>query len=148
MMASNLRFFVGLSFPGLCLGLAPSEPPQGSDGITLEKIMAHPDWLGSRPENPYWADDGDSLYYERKVEGSEERLLTQSRLDGQLLRHVAEEERGAAGMREIGERFALMDIFLLEMLMASQAMQAAMRELEPEIRGSEDFSYSGQFLTR
>ena len=53
-----------------------------------------------------------------------------------------------AGMREIGERFVLMEIFLPEMLMASQAMQAAMRELEPEIRGSEDFSYSGQFLTR
>lgn len=42
-----------------------------------------------------------------------------------------------AGMREIGERFALMEIFLPEMLMASQAMQAAMRELEPEIRRSD-----------
>ena len=44
---------------------------------TLEQIMAHPDWLGRSPENPYWADDGSSIYYERKVEGSEERLLYQ-----------------------------------------------------------------------
>ncbi len=41
-----------------------------------------------------------------------------------------------AGMREIGDRFARMEIFLPEMMLAAQAMQAVMRELEPEIRKS------------
>jgi len=41
-----------------------------------------------------------------------------------------------AGMREIGDRFARMEIFLPEMMLAAQAMQAVMRELEPEIQKS------------
>ena len=40
------------------------------------------------------------------------------------------------GMREIGEQFALMEIFLPEMMMAARAMQAAMEVLEPEIQKS------------
>jgi len=41
-----------------------------------------------------------------------------------------------AGMREVGDRFARMEIFLPEMMLAAQAMQAVMRELEPEIQKS------------
>jgi len=41
-----------------------------------------------------------------------------------------------AGMREIGEQFARMEIFLPEMMMAAQAMKAAMKELEPELQKS------------
>ncbi len=44
-------------------------------GVTLEQIMAHPDWMGTPPESPYWADDGRTVYYQRKREGSEERDL-------------------------------------------------------------------------
>jgi corrinoid protein of di/trimethylamine methyltransferase len=39
-----------------------------------------------------------------------------------------------AGMREIGEQFALMEIFLPEMMMAGQAMKVVMRELEPTLK--------------
>ena len=63
--------------------------------VTLEKIMAHPDWLGRSPENFYWADDGESFYYERKVAGSEERKLHQASLTGEILRTVVDGERGA-----------------------------------------------------
>jgi len=62
---------------------------------TLEQIMAHPDWLGRQPENPYWADDGRAVYFERKVEGSEERLLYRVGLDGNT-RVVPEEEKATA----------------------------------------------------
>lgn len=40
------------------------------------------------------------------------------------------------GIREVGEKFARMEIFLPEMMMSSQAMKAAMNELEPEIKAS------------
>jgi dipeptidyl aminopeptidase/acylaminoacyl peptidase len=63
--------------------------------LTLERIMADPDWLGRQPENPYWADDGRSVYYERKQEGSEERKLFQVGLDGSVLREVPDEIRGS-----------------------------------------------------
>jgi corrinoid protein of di/trimethylamine methyltransferase len=41
-----------------------------------------------------------------------------------------------ASMREIGEQFARMEIFLPEMMMAARAMEAAMGVLEPEIQKS------------
>ncbi|MEM8963056.1 MAG: prolyl oligopeptidase family serine peptidase, partial [Acidobacteriota bacterium] len=43
--------------------------------VTLKKIMAHPDWLGTAPEDPYWADDGTAIYFEDKRIGEEIRDL-------------------------------------------------------------------------
>jgi corrinoid protein of di/trimethylamine methyltransferase len=39
-----------------------------------------------------------------------------------------------AGMRGIGEQFALMEIFLPEMMMAARAMKAVLAALEPEMK--------------
>ncbi len=39
-----------------------------------------------------------------------------------------------AGMREIGEQFARMDIFLPEMMMAAQAMKAVLKVLDPVMK--------------
>ena len=40
------------------------------------------------------------------------------------------------GMREVGEQFARMQIFLPEMTMAARAMQAVLEEVEPELRAA------------
>ena len=40
------------------------------------------------------------------------------------------------GIREVGEKFARMEIFIPGMVMSSRAMMAAMNELEPEIQAS------------
>ncbi|WP_416305562.1 prolyl oligopeptidase family serine peptidase [Neptunicella sp. SCSIO 80796] len=41
-----------------------------SDGqITLEQIMADPDWLGRQPEQAYWSDNSEGIYYLRKRQG-------------------------------------------------------------------------------
>jgi dipeptidyl aminopeptidase/acylaminoacyl peptidase len=51
-------------------GAAPAANPAAAPPpLTLERIMADPDWLGNPPENAYWADDGRSLYYERERDG-------------------------------------------------------------------------------
>lgn len=34
--------------------------------VTLEQIMADPDWIGNAPENVYWSDDSRSVYYDQK----------------------------------------------------------------------------------
>ncbi|HEX5793987.1 MAG TPA: DPP IV N-terminal domain-containing protein, partial [Rheinheimera sp.] len=39
--------------------------------LTLEQIMADPDWLGRQPENARWALDSSQVYYQRKRAGSE-----------------------------------------------------------------------------
>jgi dipeptidyl aminopeptidase/acylaminoacyl peptidase len=71
---------------------APSQP-----GLSLEQIMADPDWIGNPPEDPYWAGDGRSVYFERKRQGSPLRDLYRLRLDEREPRLVPDAERGAAG---------------------------------------------------
>ena len=34
--------------------------------LTLEQIMADPDWMGRQPSSAYWADDSQSVYYRQK----------------------------------------------------------------------------------
>jgi dienelactone hydrolase len=34
--------------------------------LTLEQIMADPDWMGRQPKSAYWADDSSSVYYQQK----------------------------------------------------------------------------------
>lgn len=56
----------------LCLLLALSAVAARADeapGLTLEQIMADPDWIGNPPEDPYWSDDGRSIYYLRERDG-------------------------------------------------------------------------------
>ena len=38
--------------------------------LTMETIMANPDWIGQAVENPYWSVDGRSIYYSLKRDGS------------------------------------------------------------------------------
>jgi len=46
-----------------------------AQGLTLEQIMADPDWLGNQPENAYWGLDNRKVYFQRKRQGSELRDL-------------------------------------------------------------------------
>ncbi len=62
--------------------------------ITLEQIMADPDWMGHSPERPYWADDGQSIYFLQKRDGEEHRDLIQIDLEGTILRTVEDADRG------------------------------------------------------
>ncbi|WP_171045661.1 S9 family peptidase [Pseudoalteromonas rubra] len=42
----------------------------GSELITLEQAMAHPDWLGRKPEEGFWSADSQSVLFEQKQVGS------------------------------------------------------------------------------
>ncbi len=42
----------------------------GEPALTLEKIMANPDWIGAPVESPYWGTDGRDVYYRIKRSGS------------------------------------------------------------------------------
>lgn len=48
---------------------------QASDIITLEQIMADPDWFGRSPESWYWGDDSNTVYYQQKQLGNPLRDL-------------------------------------------------------------------------
>jgi dipeptidyl aminopeptidase/acylaminoacyl peptidase len=38
--------------------------------LTLEQIMADPDWMGRQPTSAYWADDSEAVFYKQKQLGS------------------------------------------------------------------------------
>ncbi|MHB8404915.1 MAG: S9 family peptidase [Gammaproteobacteria bacterium] len=44
-------------------------------GVTLEQIMANPDWIGNPPERAYWGYDSRHIYYWQKRAGSALRDL-------------------------------------------------------------------------
>jgi dipeptidyl aminopeptidase/acylaminoacyl peptidase len=44
-------------------------PSAASTSITMETIMADPDWLGREPQQSYWSDDSKSVFYSRKQQG-------------------------------------------------------------------------------
>ncbi len=45
--------------------------------LSLPQIMADPDWIGRLPENPRWADDGETIYFQRKQAGKPTRTWWQ-----------------------------------------------------------------------
>ncbi|HEX4965207.1 MAG TPA: prolyl oligopeptidase family serine peptidase [Thermoanaerobaculia bacterium] len=64
----------------LPLGAVPAAAAEAPP-LTLERIMADPDWIGNAPENAYWADDGRSIYYERERDGEGRNPRDLYRLD-------------------------------------------------------------------
>ena len=58
--------------------------------------MADLDWIGRPPERPYWADDGQTVYYFQKRLGEEDRDLIQTDLAGRIIRTIAPRDRGGA----------------------------------------------------
>ncbi|MCC5825516.1 prolyl oligopeptidase family serine peptidase [Alkalimonas sp.] len=70
--------------------------------LTMEQIMADPDWLGRQPENEFWSADSQFIYYQRKREGSEirdwyKRSVTETNRDNGTLVPLAEvHQMGAA----------------------------------------------------
>jgi dipeptidyl aminopeptidase/acylaminoacyl peptidase len=77
---------------------APSTPPP-ADEITLEKIMADPEWIGNAPLMPYWADDGYAVYFERERQGEDTLDLFRLDLATGEARRVEDAERGRADAR-------------------------------------------------
>ena len=48
-----------------------ARPAEAADaGLTLEQIMADPDWIGPPVTEPYWSADGRAVYYSLKRKGS------------------------------------------------------------------------------
>lgn len=79
---------IGLLLAALALAVPVTavhgEPTTDAPGdeITLEKVMAAPDWIGNAPEDPFWSADGRAVYYERKRQGQERRDLWRIDLAG------------------------------------------------------------------
>src|SRR5271154_7120555 len=68
MKCSSASIFLAAGmWPALAAGAAASAP---QPGITLERIMADPDWIGPPVREAYWSADGQRVYYSLKRKGS------------------------------------------------------------------------------
>jgi len=76
----------------IAIGASAICAAQAAAPLTLEQIMAHPDWIGPAPEQPYFAADGRHIYFQRKAVGSELRDLYRIRVsDGKTNKLTAAE---------------------------------------------------------
>jgi dipeptidyl aminopeptidase/acylaminoacyl peptidase len=56
-----------------------------AQNLTLEQIMADPDWLGNPPENAYWGADNRTIFFEQKRRGSKlKNLISVDSNDGAI----------------------------------------------------------------
>src|SRR5271156_3871678 len=66
-------FLLSISLATLALGslsIGAAAASAAQPNITLEKIMAEPDWIGPPVRNAYWSADGRTVYYSLKRSGS------------------------------------------------------------------------------
>ncbi len=59
-----------IALAGFIAALVFSSASAQTVPLTLEKIMADPDWIGTPVQNPYWAADRKAVYYSQKRSGS------------------------------------------------------------------------------
>jgi dipeptidyl aminopeptidase/acylaminoacyl peptidase len=52
------------------IGVEAHAASPSSETVTLETVMADPDWIAARVQAPYWAPDGHAVYYSAKRAGS------------------------------------------------------------------------------
>ncbi|MBO9490839.1 S9 family peptidase [Endozoicomonas sp. G2_1] len=78
----------------------------GDKVITLEKIMADPDWFGRAPESWYWGDDSNTIYYKQKREGNPLRDLYRQTLSNGDAKNPAAQAVTLAELHRVSDRFA------------------------------------------
>ena len=76
--------------------LAAALPALAAQPLTLEKIMANPDWIGHPVESPHWSADGKTIFYQLKRDGSS--LRDWYRVDPDTGKSAQVGDAGRAGM--------------------------------------------------
>src|SRR5690606_38154639 len=78
-MRCLLRCFALLALTGALAGTALAQTAQP---LTLDQVMADPDWIGSGVEDAWWSWDGETAYYTRKRDGGNIRDTFSQAIDG------------------------------------------------------------------
>lgn len=98
--------------------------------ITLEQIMADPDWFGRSPESWYWGDNSETVFYKQKREGNPLRDLIEKNIteagNGEAVKlaqmHVVSDSSSVLNQAGTHEAYAFEgNVFVKEL--ASQTVQ-------------------------
>jgi dipeptidyl aminopeptidase/acylaminoacyl peptidase len=127
-------------------GAAPAALPD----ITLEKIMADPDWIGAAVRDAYWSADGREVYYSVKRSGSPivdlHRIQLADHKDQIVDPTAMAGADGPSVFDRAGKRAAFVrngDIFVREL--ASGRLQQITRT--PQTEAAPQFSEDGRLLS-
>jgi dipeptidyl aminopeptidase/acylaminoacyl peptidase len=119
-------------------------------GLTLEKIMADPDWMGAAVRDPYWSADGRTIYYSAKRKGSSivdlHRIDAAGRQDQIIDSKAMADADGPAVFDRAGKRAAFVrngDIFVREL--GSGRLRQITRT--PQNEAAPQFSADGRLLS-
>ncbi len=155
LLAALLTLSLAAVSSGQPQAAAPAEAAEvvaDAGRLTLERIMADPDWIGNPPTDPYWSDDGRSVYYRRKRVGGPLTDLWRAAVDGGEPTVVSDGELAgidvAAGRWSRDRRFKVYarhgDLFLKDLRdgTARQLTRTAAEESAPRfMAGDERISF-------
>ncbi|QQX79499.1 S9 family peptidase [Shewanella sp. KX20019] len=89
-----------------------SAPPQVDQALTLNQIMANPDWMGLLAKGAYWSDDSQSVYFARQAHGNPTRNYYQQDLTGSEANelalnqlHAADQEYGVLDNKKVRKAY-------------------------------------------
>ncbi len=139
----------------IAFGFAPGASEAAQDGpvgprLTLEAIMADPDWIGPPIQAPYWSSDGLSVYYSIKRSGTPivdlHRIALDTGTDALLDVHSRGESDGAPVFDRAHVRAAFLrggDVFIRD-LRSRSVVQVTRSDRE---RTSLQWSDDGRLLS-
>ncbi len=118
----------------------PAREAPRRDPIPLELVMSDPIWIGASPEEAFWADDGESVWYECSRAGRDGSEWVHIDLEGTMLGVLPDEEIASvrtagllspSGDRRLFERDG--DVFLLARPEGTERRltRTAVRESQP-----------------
>ena len=119
-LASLLATLMG---PALLAMPAMADNSATEDGLSLEKIMQDPDWIGNQPVNAFWDLDNSTIYFQRKAEDENFKHWYRVSAGGGESRQLSPAERANVpaiggevsqdGKRRVAEKNG--DIFIYDM---------------------------------
>lgn len=110
--------------------VALSAPPQVDQALTLNQIMANPDWMGLQAKGAYWSDDSQSIYFARQAHGSPTRSYYQQSITDTVASelalnqlHAADQEYGVLDNEKVRKAYIYQGNLFVKDLASSKVTQ-------------------------
>ncbi|WP_251359183.1 prolyl oligopeptidase family serine peptidase [Kangiella sp. TOML190] len=145
------RLAVAASVLALGLFHPSAQASEQATTLTLEQVMADPDWIGNAPTNPYFSDDGQAIYYSQKIQGSPESQVWKLDLNTTQSSKVADKDsvtldsgRGVINPAGTLKTFSSMGDIWVKYLSSGDLRQLTRtndREVRPQFVGNNKVAY-------
>ncbi|TQV75076.1 S9 family peptidase [Aliikangiella marina] len=89
------KSIIGMTLACASMAILADKPVNSTivnNDLTMNKIMADPDWMGNAPNNPRWSHDGQSIIYSQKVVGHTHRQDFKLQLGAQSIEAIPVEQ--------------------------------------------------------